>query len=733
MNNYIKSKYVILDSDISSKEEAFKKVSELALEAKLVDDSTALIKAFEERESLDSTAFDGGFAIPHARSKSVKDTGIFFIRFLKPIKWDSTNKETDCAIFLVVPEGQGDYLDVLSGVATKLLDKKIVDILKKTKDINEIIKVISAKQEVKESNVAGDNALSVVGISACATGVVHTYMARDAILEAGKKLNWNVNVETQGQKGVEFKLTDEQIEKADAVILAVDITVDLERFAGKKVYKIGTKALIADPETHVRYAVSKGKMMDANTASAGGAFDIKNGKAWIQHIMSGVSFMIPFIVFAGILFAVVTGIGKGVYGTWLDYSGGWDGKTGDYVQKGVVWMDLWGTAPGTEFIKDGANWVLDGQKEINGILRDQYNVTIAGPGIGILFYLNSFAGIGFTLMIPIMGAYIGNSIAGRAAIAPAMILSWAASTPATWMKWGVFADMADKFPGNGAGIFGALACGFAAGYTVKWINTKWKINKYIQPIMPIIIIPLFLSLIYGAVVIFIFGNIFGIIMGYVNMGLLKLEETAVGMALLGLVLGLLAGVDMGGPINKIASFGATALITIDNGAAMGTAAAAFAIAPMGAGIATMIFRKRFKDDKELGINATILGFMGISEGAIPFAVKYTWAAMIPNIICSGIAGMFAGLMGVSGWVGAWGGPIIALFGGVTSGPDMSYIGVLWYLLAIAIGIACHIVLFRILVEFQINGKMTGTEFKAMFKKSKKEKVAETNKEFVEQI
>ncbi|WP_339022888.1 PTS fructose transporter subunit IIABC [Spiroplasma endosymbiont of Crioceris asparagi] len=685
----IKKDYIFLDLEIQNQQQLFEKVAEISFENNLIKNKENLINAFLEREKIDSTYLEDGFAIPHARDKSVLESAVFFIRTNKEIQW--TDKEaTKQFILLVIPEGNGEYLDILSGIATKLMDKEFKNKLKVSTNIEEILELLKEKNKQKTSNIVGDDALTIVGVSACATGVAHTYMARDAILAAGKELNWNVYCETQGQKGIEFKLTDQQIKDADAVILATDISVDLERFANKKIYKVGTKALIADPVNHLRSAVSKGKKMQIGNDGKG-VFDVKTDKAWIGHIMSGISYMIPFIVFAGIIFAVGTGIGKIVYGKWLDYNGDLNGL--NYVQKNIHINSDWS--------KDYLTPNGDGT----------YTAHINGYCIAIFYLLNKFANVGFTVMIPVMGAYIANSIAGRSAIAPAFVLTWAGANTNLWLHWSFISDkLVNNYPSNGGGIFAALFFGFVIGYTIKWINTKWKIHRIIQPIMPIIIIPVFVSLIYGLITILFLGNIFGILIGYVNQGLQDLEATQFGMAGLGLILGLLAGVDMGGPINKIASFGATALIFTDGGKAMGCAAAAFAVAPIGCGLSTYIFKKRLKNDKPLGINALILGFMGISEGAIPFAVKYTWAVIFANIIGSGVAGMMAGLLHVSGWVGAWGGPIIALFGGVTSW-DMSYIGILWYLLAIFAGVVFQIIIFRFLLVVKDNGGFRGLKIK----------------------
>lgn len=305
-----------------------------------------------------------------------------------------------------------------------------------------------------------------------------------------------------------------QITNADGVILATDITVDMDRFGGKKVYKVGTKTAMKDPIAELQKVLSKGKVLSSENSSA--ADFGSAGKGIIKHIMSGVSYMIPFVVFAGIVFAIVTVISKMIWGTTYNLDGKYENGVYIYEKSKDVFVSVY---------------------------NQQAQTTYA------LQTINKIAGIGFTLMMPIMGGYIAYSIAGRAAI--------------------------DK--------------------------------------------------------------------------------------------------------------------------AMGAAAASFAIAPLEAGVATLIFRKKFKEDQAMGINACILGAMVISEGAIPFVVKYTWAAIIPNIICSVIAGALAFLFHVSGWVGAWGVPIIALFGGVTTWGG-SYIGVLWYFVAI------HTILFRILVVFKTSSK-----------------------------
>ncbi|PPE04106.1 fructose PTS transporter subunit IIA [Williamsoniiplasma lucivorax] len=708
MEKLFKEKYIFLNVDVKDIDDLFDKFSEIAFNNNIANSKNVLVDAFKSRESLSSTGLEDGIAIPHARVAAINQPTIFFIRLKENIIWETfDNSNVNTVIMLFIPETQGNYLDILANIAQKLMKPEFRNQLKSSNSKKEIVNLLTSENKVIDQVDIKINETSnsisikkIVGITACATGVVHTYMAREALLKAGKEMNWDVRVETQGQKGPEFPLTELEIQNADVVILAVDITIDLERFIGKKYYKIGTKAVVHDPKKIIEIALDKGQILSSQETENSDGFKVKNRKIWTQHLMSGFSFMIPFLVFAGIVFAITNGIAKGSYGVWLDFNGNWEQTTMTFTKIGISLPQ--GVEPNHWLTPDG---------------QGTYTAVINGWGIAIIYYLNNFAGIGFMVISPILGAYIANSIAGRSAITPAFVLTWAGTNPTMWLKWGPFAndDIIDQFPKSGSGIFMAIILGFVIGYTVRWINTKWKIHKHIKPIMPIIIIPVFVSLFFGFFLILIAGNAFGYVMSKFTQGLKLLEENKIGMAGLGLLLGMLAGVDMGGPINKIASFGATALLFTDGGKAMGVVAASFAIAPLGSGIATMIFKKKFKDDKDLGKNAIILGFMGASEGAIPFALKYTWAAIAANIIGSGIAGMFAGIFQVSGWVGAWGGPIIALFGGVTTW-GMSYIGILWYLLAIAIGVGVQIIIFRTLVKIKDNDKSTN---KLVFIKNKK--------------
>lgn len=306
--NIILKSHFLLDIDVKNQTEAFEKIASLAQKLGCIKNSTDLVEGFKNREKESTTGFEEGIAIPHARLKSIKKPAIIFAIFNDPVDWKSIDKSAvKTAIALVIPEENSsvNYIDILSNVARKLLDQSFRDLVKTEKNVQTIIKALFEEKEQVKSNVTNKAGLKIVGVTACANGVAHTYMARDALLEAANKLNWNVLIETQGQSGQEFALTESEIANADGVILAADITVDMDRFKGKKVYKVGTKTAMKDPVAELQRVLAKGKIL-ASEGEAKADFASVGNCGIVKHIMSGVSYMIPFVVFAGIVFAIFT-------------------------------------------------------------------------------------------------------------------------------------------------------------------------------------------------------------------------------------------------------------------------------------------------------------------------------------------------------------------------------------------------------------------------------------------
>lgn len=665
----------------SKRDEALLKISEIAFEHEIIKDKKdikKLLKEFIKREEIATTAFEDGFAIPHARIKEITKPAIIITRFQNEVDWPSINNEnTKIAICLLIPENQASslHMDVLAKIATLLLDKDFRNNLKTLQNENDIknyvINKINQKDKKALNKINDSNRnkkdIFIVGVSACATGVAHTYMAKEALEKAGEELGWKVKIETQGQKGQEYKLTEEEIDQADAIVFATDIYVDPERFIGKKFLNVKTNDAIHDPIVVLKKSLEQEVKTSLNSSKAtkeSNEFKNSKVKTFMGHLLSGVSRMIPFVVFSGIIWAIFNSILR--------------------------------TNPGLE------------NNEAFAIAKN-------------------ISEIGFTVFIAIMGGFIAESIAGRAGFAVGFITTFAASNSSFYFWWNIngltgipqiksfFTDV-DDISNVGLSLFAAILMGFASGYLVKWVNT-WKTHKLITPIMPIIFIPVVCSSIIIFPFIFLLSGPLGYLMNGLVFGISKAGKISGLNFVIGCLLGAMIGFDMGGPINKIAGTTATALIPIDP-RLMGAVAAAIPIAPIGCGFATLVARKLFTDkEKAEGITALGLGFFGISEGAIPFAMNRPKKVLIANVIGSAVAGGLAFLFFVGGYVGMWGGPITALvlgvkapitelsklgtsipliFGGGVGGTE--FLSILWFFVAIIGGVAVHSTIFVFLIK-----------------------------------
>ncbi|MEG2922822.1 MAG: fructose-specific PTS transporter subunit EIIC [Malacoplasma sp.] len=676
----LKMQNIFLDVNAKTRNDALKAISKKAVDLNIINkkDTNLLFEALLKRENESTTGFQDGISIPHARIKQIKSPSLIFIRYKNEVEWPSLDsKKIKVSFCLLIPDDKNAsiHIDMLSKIATSLIDDdfraKIVSD-KETK--TSIFKLIKTSLEDKKETVKEvfSNSLNIVGVSACATGVAHTYMAKEALEKAGKELHYNVKIETQGQKGQEFKLTDDEIKKADAIIIATDIYVELDRFVGKKVLKISTNDAISDPTTYLKESTNSPIFSSGtvkNESSSQTKFKSNSIKTFMGHLLTGVSRMIPFIVFSGIVWAILNSIG-----------------------------------------------VAD--------------ATIATNNIYKIFV--SAASVGFTVFIAIMGGFIAESIAGRAGLAPGFIATFVASNSSFYFWWDIYGAKSgipqiDSFftvkdiSNVGLSLFAAIMMGFAAGYLVKWINT-WKTHKLLTPIMPIIFIPVIgTSILVFPFVILLSGPL-GYLMNGLVYGLSEAARINGVNFLMGFILGVMIGFDMGGPINKIAGTAATALITIDP-RLMGAVAAAIPVAPLGCGLATIIAFKMFSEkERAEGITAIGLGFFGISEGAIPFAVNRPKKVLIANMIGSGIASGLSFLFYVGGYVGMWGGPITALVLGVKAPvtelgalgttiptafggggvPGMEFLAILWFFLAIAAGSIIHALILIIGIKLETN-------------------------------
>ncbi|WP_059042058.1 fructose-specific PTS transporter subunit EIIC [Paenibacillus rubinfantis] len=471
--------------------------------------------------------------------------------------------------------------------------------------------------------------MKLLAITSCPNGIAHTYMAAENLQKAADKLGIAMKVETQGSIGVENQFTEEDIRQADGIIIAADKTVDKSRFVGKKLIAVGVQEGIRNPETLIKQMISgdvpvyKGQGNGEGTPSK--PTGAKQQNAFYRHLMSGVSYMIPFIVVGGLLIAIALSIG------------------------GVP-------TPGGLQIPEDSFWKT----------------------------IEKLGAASFTFMVPVLAGFIAFSIADRPGLAPGMIGGYIAAN--------------GSFYGSeaGAGFIGGIIAGFLAGYVALWIK-KWKVPKAITPIMPIIIIPVLSSLILGLAFIYLLGGPIAQVFESLTSWLASMQGAS--SILLALILGAMISFDMGGPVNKVAFMFGSAMIAEGNYQIMGPIAVAICIPPIGLGLATFLFKRKFHNaERESGKAAFTMGLFGITEGAIPFASQDP-LRVIPSIMVGSMAGSVIAMLGAVGDRVAHGGPIVAVLGAVDN--------ILMFFVAVIVGSIVTALMIKLLKKDQIEPQLAG--------------------------
>lgn len=587
-------KVFIFDSKKNTKNDVFREIDDFCKSKNL--NLNNVYEKLLEREEISSTGFENGIAIPHGMIDNLNEEVLVVVRTNK-IDWNSLDKGlTELAFCLLIPSGGENHLNNLSTLAKKMGDSGYIEKLKSL-DNNELLKEMDSlylEEEPMQNHSQANNGKKFLAITKCPVGIAHTYIAAEKLEGAAKKLGYEIKVETQGSQGVENKITNADLKNCDGVIISADATVDeLERFNGLNVLKTDIKSAIRTPEELFE------KVLTAPVQS-GDKFENKaesgEKESLVKYVMNGVSFMIPFVVVGGLFIALALSMG------------------GTPTPEGII-------------IPEDSAWKAIEQ-------------------IGV---------IGFTLMIPILAGYTAYGIAGRAALAPAMIAAMIANNPALL---GTEA---------GTGFLGALLVGILTGYLVRWMNT-WKIPKVIKPIMPIFVIPILGTVLIGGLFILVLGQPISFIMTELNNMLTYMASVPQLAIPLGFLLGAMLAFDMGGPVNKVAFLFGVASISAGNPEVMGAVACAGAVPPLSCGLATIVQRKRWNEEEQgAGIAAFLMGLIGITEGAIPFAAGNPKAIMPAIMLASGIAGALGMIFGITCMVPHTG-PIVGLLGATNNLP-----------------------------------------------------------------
>lgn len=626
-------KSIRLNAEVHSKKEVLDILVDLMDASGKLNDIETYRKGVYAREEEGSTGIGEGIAIPHCKSAAVNQAGLAAMVAPKGVEFDSLDGEPANLFFLIAAPDTADnvHLDVLSHLSVLLMDPDFTGKLREAETVEEFKKVIemaeNEPEEEKEQTEVDANVPYVLAVTGCPTGIAHTYMAAEALERKAEELGYQIKVETRGSSGAKNVLTAEEITKADGIIVAADTKVPMERFDGKPVIITKVADGINKPEELIRKIVDKQapvyeseeaqETVSENTEKKG------IGHAVYQHLMSGVSHMLPFVIGGGIMMAIAF-----LIDTLCGY-----GSTG------------------------GANF---------------------GSCTPLSALFKYIGGLAMGLMVPVLSGYIAYSIADRPGLAVGFTGGLLAANGNAILGSYVFADKVGDLGGfskfvaqfafvgkNGgntvSGFLGGIVAGFLAGFIVLGLKKLCeKLPDSLDGIKPTLIYPLVGIFIIGVLMCMIFNPLIGLInTGLSNM--LKGISDAGMITVLGLILGAMMAIDMGGPINKAAYvFGsgmlATASQMMDQGVqasdpavqacymAMAAIMVGGMVPPVGIAIACKLFPNKFTQaERGSALSNIVMGCSFITEGAIPFAASDPLHVIPCTMAGAGVAGFLSAL------------------------------------------------------------------------------------------
>ncbi len=598
----ISTDLVLLDVDAGSDKEAvIDRLAGLLAGSGRVSDRETLKAAALAREAQSATGLPGGIAIPHCRSAAVGSPSIGFARLSPKVDFGAPDGPADLVFLIAAPDGAGaEHMKLLSSLARALVRPDFVASLRAAASADDVVALVDAVVNPDGASApapapataptpkpAAAAAKSIVAITACPTGIAHTYMAADALKLAAERAGVNLVVETQGSSG-STPVGADTIAKADAVIFATDVGVkDRPRFAGKPVIASGVKRAINEPDKMIAEAVAasdnpnapkvEGSAAAADSGTPSG--DVGWGTRTRQILLTGVSYMIPFVAAGGLLIAL------GFLFAGYDIANKPEGKT-------------------------------DSLAHIIATTNSLTNLPAGGFTQYLGAVLFTLGGLAFGFLVPALAGYISFAIADRPGIAP----GFTAGAVAVFV---------------GGGFIGGIVGGLIAGFAALWIS-GWKVPQWFRGLMPVVIIPLLASLIVGLLMFFLLGRPLAAITSGLTNWLNSL--TGASVILLGVILGLMMCFDLGGPVNKAAYAFATAGLNVADPASLRIMAAVMAagmVPPLAMALATTIRPGLFSEpERENGRAAWLLGASFISEGAIPFAAADP-LRVIPSMMAGG--------------------------------------------------------------------------------------------------
>ena len=617
----------------SSKKDVIEYLAQVVASAGRADTPEGLAGDAIAREETAPTGIPGGIAIPHCRSPHVLAPSLGFARLAEAVDFGAADEQAADLVFMIAaPAGADDvHLQLLAKLARGLMNTEFTDALRKATTEEEVARLVTeqvepdpadGEQAAAEPAVADDASAPaeggtvIVGVSSCPTGIAHTFMAAEALEQAGKERGVTVRIEGQGSGKIDW-LDPALVKRADAVVFAHDLPIKgRDRFAGKPMVDVGVKAAVNDAGALVDQALAA--MEDPNAArvpEGGDASDDaeEENVHWARRlqrsVMTGVSYMIPFVAAGGLLIALGF------------LFGGYDiTKTAQNIvlgdrDNGILATSLWN-------LPDLTSKTYAAEHALAGSPLAAY--------IGAVLYLLGSAGM--SLLVPALAGYTAFGLAGRPGIAPGFIMGLAAVA-------------------TGSGFIGGLLGGILAGYFAAWL-AGLNAPRWLRSLMPVVIIPLFTTLVVGSVMYMLLGRPLASFMTWLTESLTAMANNGAGV-LLGVIVGLMMCFDLGGPVNKAAYLFATAGLdaaTADKTAPyeiMAAVMAAGMVPPLALSAATFLRARLFtKAEVENGRSAWLLGLSFITEGAIPFAAADPLRIIPPSMVGGAVTGALSMVMHV---------------------------------------------------------------------------------------
>lgn len=592
---------MIMDLKATTKSEVIDEMVHNYYKHGIIDDEDLYKKDIIKREEEGSTGMGDGIAIPHAHDAAVKKPAVQFARSVAGVDYDSMDGQPAHLFFMIAaPEG-GDntHLQALAALSQVLMNPDVVTALKAadTPDkVQDIFAEAVAKKEAEnkaeeEAEKAAANSNSdrpyIVAVTACPNGIAHTYMAEENLKKKAKELGVDIKVETNGSEGIKHRLTADEISRAVGVVIAADKKVEMNRFDGKPLVNKPVKSGIQEPEKLIQQVLDGKAAIYHATGDDSRSSTESDGTVWgniYKQLMNGISHMLPFVIGGGILMAI-------------------------------------------------------------SFIVEQY---MGGAKAPAFIFLNSAGNLAFAFMVPVLAAYIAESIGDTPALMPGFVGGFMASI-ANASLGGSYHVNFQANSTSPAGFLGGIAAGFIAGYLILGMKKMFAgLPRSVEGMKPMLLYPVFGLLFIALIMYFIVNPIFSTINLWITHFLNGMGTG--NLVLLTLVLAGMMSIDMGGPFNKAAYVFASGAFANDPKST--TAAILMAavmvggmVPPFATAIGTAFFKNKYtEDERRAGVTNWILGFSFITEGAIPFATADPGRVIPSCIIGSAVSGAIVGAM-----------------------------------------------------------------------------------------